>query len=162
MTNSNMSQSVENLQTALSMELTAVNQYLLHANVLEDWGLDRLADKMREEINDELGHADRFIERILYLDGVPKVVPAKAPVQAKTLEEMLTSDLVEERSAVRFYTQAVEAAANDNDIGTRRLFEDIVMDEEGHADWLSRQIGLLKKMGEPHYMLSQMEERPAA
>lgn len=162
MTDSNMSKSVENLQTALAMELTAINQYLLHASVLDDWGLDRLASRMREEMDEELGHASRFIDRILYLGGVPKVQPAKAPAQAKTLAGLFSADLDEERGAVRFYTQAAEDAANDNDIGSRRLFEDIVLDEEGHVDWLTRQIGLLEKMGEPTYMLGQMEERQAA
>ena len=121
------------------MELTAINQYLLHAKVLEDWGLDRLADRMRDEMDEELGHAGRFIERILYLGGVPEVEPAKVPVQAKTLEALFRADLNEDRGAVRFYTQAVEDAANDNDIGSRRLFEDIVLDEEGHVDWLTQQ-----------------------
>lgn len=162
MTKTNMSKSIENLQTALSMEMTAINQYLLHAHVLNDWGLDRLADRMREEMGEELGHAGRFIDRILYLEGTPKVEPAKGPTQAKDLNGLFRADLDEERGAVRFYTQAAEDAANDNDIGTRRLFEDIAMDEEGHVDWLTQQMGLLEKMGEPAYMLGQMQDRTAA
>lgn len=162
MTRSNTSKSIENLQTALAMELTAVHQYLLHANVLDDWGLERLADKMREEMREELGHASRFIERILYLGGEPKLEPAKTPQQAETLEALFQGDLDEELEAVRFYTQAVEDAANDNDIGSRRLFEEIVLDEEGHVDWLTQQVGLLGKMGEPTYMLGQMQDREAA
>ena len=80
--------SIASLQQALSMELTAVQQYLLHAHVLDDWGLDKLAAKMREEMQEELGHAGQFIDRILYLGGTPEVVPAKAPVKAESLKGM--------------------------------------------------------------------------
>jgi bacterioferritin len=162
MTKSNMNKSIENLQTALSMELTAIQQYLLHTHVLDDWGLDRLAERMREEMHEELGHAGRFIDRILYLEGMPKVAAAKAPIQAQGLDALFRADLGEERGAVQFYTQAAQDAAKDNDIGTSRLFEDIAIEEEGHVDWLTRQLSLLEKMGEPTYMLSQMEEPQAA
>jgi bacterioferritin len=162
MTMSNTTKSIDNLQTALSMEVTAINQYLLHAHLLDDWGLDRLANTMRSEMKEELGHAGRFIERILFLEGTPKVEPAKAPSQAKDLDGLFRADLDEERGAVRFYTEAAEDAANDNDVGTRRLFEDIIMDEEGHVDWLTRQLSLLDKMGAPAYMLGQMQDRQAA
>jgi bacterioferritin len=162
MTKSNTSKSIENLQTALSMELTAIQQYLLHTHVLDDWGLDRLAEKMREEMNEELGHAGRFIDRILFLEGMPKVEAAKAPVQAQGLDALFRADLGEERGVVQFYTQAAQDAAKDNDIGTARLFEDITIEEEGHVDWLTRQMRMLEKMGEPTYMLSQMEDPQAA
>jgi len=161
MTKSNMSKSTENLQTALSMELTAIQQYLLHTHVLDDWGLDRLAERMRTEMSEELGHAGRFIDRILYLEGMPKVEAAKAPIQAQGLDALFRADLGEERGAVQFYTQAAQDAAKDNDIGTSRLFEDIAIEEEGHVDWLIRQMSLLEKMGEPTYMLAQMEDPQA-
>lgn len=157
MTKSNTSKSIKNLQTALSMELTAIQQYLLHTHVLDDWGLDLLAERMRDEMGEELGHAGRFIDRILFLEGLPNVEAAKAPVQAQNLGTMFCSDLVDERGSVQFYTQAAQDAAKDNDIGTSRLFEDIAIEEEGHVDWLTRQLSLLEKMGEPTYMLSQME-----
>ena len=157
-----ISRSIENLQTALSMELTAIQQYLLHTHVLDDWGLDRLAERMRDEMGEELGHAGRFIDRILYLEGMPKVEAAKAPIQAHGLEALFRADLGEERGAVQFYTQAARDAANDSDVGTSRLFEDIAIEEEGHVDWLTRQMSLLEKMGEPTYMLSQMEDPQAA
>ena len=162
MTNSNTSKSIENLQTALSMELTAIQQYLLHAHVLDDWGLDRLAERMRAEMGEELGHAGRFIDRILYLEGLPTVEAAKAPILAKGLDALFRADLGEERGAVQFYTQAARDAANDSDIGTSRLFEDIAIEEEGHVDWLTRQMSLLAKMGEATYMLAQMRDPQAA
>jgi bacterioferritin len=162
MTTSNTSKSIENLQIALSMELTAIQQYLLHTHVLDDWGLDRLAERMREEMGEELGHAGLFIDRILFLEGMPKVEAAKSPVQARGLDALFRADLGEERGAVQFYTQAAQDAAKDHDIGTSRLFEDIAIEEEGHVDWLIRQMSLLEKMGEPTYMLAQMEDPQAA
>lgn len=158
----NMTKSIENLQTALSMEMTAVQQYLLHTHVLDDWGLDRLAERMRDEMSEELGHAGRFIDRILFLEGMPKVEAAKAPIQAQGLDALFRADLGEERAAVQFYTQAARDAANDSDIGTARLFEDIAIEEESHVDWLTRQMSLLEKMGEPTYMLAQMDDQQAA
>jgi bacterioferritin len=121
-----------------------------------------LAERMREEMSEELDHAGRFIDRILYLEGLPKVEAAKAPIQAQCLDALFRADLGEERGAVLFYTQAAQDAAKDNDIGTRRLFEDIAIEEEGHVDWLTRQMSLLEKMGEPTYMLAQMVDPQAA
>jgi bacterioferritin len=148
--------SIDNLQKALGMEMTAVQQYLLHAYVLEDWGLDRMASRMREEMQEELGHAGKFINRILFLGGEPKVTAIKAPKQARTLEELFTSDLKEEEGAVKFYTEAAGEADAERDIGTRVLFESIVLDEEGHMEWLSLQLDLLKRMGEPAYTARHM------
>jgi bacterioferritin len=146
------SRSIENLQTALAMELTAVNQYLLHAHTLEDWGLDKLAARMREEMQEELGHAGQFIERIMFLGGTPELKPTKTPKMAETLKGLFEDDKTEEQGAIEFYSKAARDAAEANDIGTRSLFETIVMDEEGHWDWLDRQLATLKRMGEPAFM----------
>jgi bacterioferritin len=154
----NTAKSIENLQQALGMELTAIQQYLLHAHVLDDWGLDVLADQMRTEMTEELGHAGRFIERILFLGGDPVVEPSKTPKRSETLEKLFGADLEEEKNAVEFYTSAAKAADDDRDIGTRMLFESIVIDEEGHMDWLDRQLALLKRMGEPTYMAKNMSD----
>ncbi|MBF9031891.1 bacterioferritin [Rhodobacterales bacterium HKCCE3408] len=144
--------SVASLQQALSMELTAVQQYLLHAHVLDDWGLDKLAAKMREEMQEELGHAGKFIERILFLGGTPELEPAKKPVLAKSLEEMFESDRKDEDEAIDFYSGASKEAAEAGDVGTKVLFETIAIDEEGHWDWLDRQLALLDRMGEPAFI----------
>jgi bacterioferritin len=144
--------SIENLQTALAMELTAVNQYLLHAHTLEDWGLDKLAHRMREEMQEELGHAGQFIERIMFLGGTPELRPTKTPKMAKTLSDLFKADKAEEHGAIDFYSKAAREAADANDIGTRTLFETIVLDEEGHWDWLDRQLATLDRMGEPAFM----------
>ncbi|WP_172328695.1 bacterioferritin [Mangrovicoccus sp. HB161399] len=144
-------QTIENLQKALRMEMTAAHQYQLHAHVLEDWGLDKLAGKMREEMAEELGHSDKFIERILFLGGAPDLVFDKTPVKAETLEAMFRMDLGDEAEAIEFYTKASEQAGEVSDIGTRRLFEDIVLDEEGHKSWLELQIDLIGRIGEQNY-----------
>jgi len=88
--------SLENLQTALSMELTAVHQYLLHAHTLEDWGIDKLATKMREEMQEELDHAGAFIDRIMFLGGTPRLEAAKVPQKAESLKALFEADKDEE------------------------------------------------------------------
>jgi bacterioferritin len=149
---------IENLQKALAMEMTAIHQYLLHAHVLDDWGLDVLAAKMREEMHEELAHAGRFTERILFLGGEPRIAAGKPPKPAKGLEGMFSADLAEEEGAIAFYAEAAGIADEDRDIGTRLLFEAIVVDEEGHKDWLARQLRLMKRMGEPSYMAQSMSD----
>ena len=152
---------IEKLQSALSMELAAVNQYLLHALVAEDWGLSRLAAKMREEMQEELGHAEEYARRIVFLKGSPELKPAKVPTRAQTLEDMFEADLRDEKDAVEFYTQAARIADEAGDIGTRELFERTALDEEGHMSWLDLQLSLLQRMGEPAYMAMQIEPEEA-
>lgn len=145
---------LENLQKALSMELTATHQYMLHAHVLEDWGLDRLSSKMHGEVQEELGHASKFIDRILFLDGDPVVTEAKAARRSSSLSEMFKADLKEELASIQFYGEAAIEARNEGDVGTVHIFEEILMDEEEHADWLKRQLELIERMGEPNYILA--------
>lgn len=150
------SSSLENLQKALSMELTAFQQYLLHAHVLDDWGLDKLASKMREEMHEELNHASEFINRILFLKRDPKIAPDKPPQRARSLKDMFEIDLSDEKGAIQFYAKAAEVAGDDRDIGTRTIFERILLEEEGHMSWLELQLDLLRRMGEPAYIAKYM------
>ncbi|GAA5483086.1 bacterioferritin [Haloferula sargassicola] len=152
----NREATLKNLQTALAMELTAAHQYQLHASVLSDWGLDRLATKMRHEMAEELGHSDSYIQRILFLKGEPHLMLEKAPVLAESLAQMFEADLKDEKEAITFYTAASLQAAEDGDIGSRTLFDSIVLDEEGHMGWLELQLDLLKRMGEPAYIAKHM------
>ena len=142
------SRTVENLNQALKMEMSAAHQYQLHAHVLEDWGLNLLAAKMREEMAEELGHSDRFMERIMFLKGDPEIAFAAPPKRAGTLVDMFKADLADEEEAIEFYSKAAQAAADSGDIGTRMLFEQIVMDEEGHKAWLELQLDLIERIGE--------------
>jgi bacterioferritin len=152
---------IENLQRALSMELTAMHQYQLHACVLDDWGMGLLASKMREELQEELGHSEEYLVRILFLGGEPQLTLEKTPVRAKSLKQMFETDLADEREAIEFYTTASIEASEARDIGTRQLFERIAVDEEGHASWLELQLDLLQRMGEPAYIAKHMSD-PAA
>lgn len=148
---------LENLNKALKMELSAMHQYQLHAHVLEDWGLTRLAEKMRREQAEEANHSDRFIGRILFLKGSPEVAFEKPPVRAQTLRDMFASDLKDEEHAIAFYSRAAREASEENDIGSRALFEKIVLDEEGHKAWLETQMGLLERLGEAAYSAHFLE-----
>jgi bacterioferritin len=151
------SQSISNLQTALAMELSAVHQYMLHAHVLQDWGMDKLATKMRAEMQEELQHAQNYIKRIMFLKGNPEVKAAKTPQRAQTLKDMFQADLGDEEDAIKFYTDAARTAAEVGDVGTRTLFEKIVLDEEGHKSWLELQLDLLQRIGEPAYVAKHMK-----
>ena len=144
-------QTIEHLNKALQMEMSAAHQYQLHAHVLEDWGLTRLAQQMRREMQEELGHSDRFIERIMFLKGNPDIAFQKPPHRAKNLVDMFKVDLSDEEDAIAFYTKAAKAADEAGDIGSRTLFEQIVMDEEGHKAWLELQIDLIERIGEQAY-----------
>jgi len=139
---------MKNLQKALHMELTAAHQYQLHAHVLDDWGLDILAAQMREEMQEELGHSDLYIARMMFFGGKPDLEFYKKPVQAGSLVEMFNSDLADEKEAIEFYTLASQQADKAGDIGTRTLFEKVVLDEEGHKSWLELQLSLIERLGE--------------
>jgi len=149
-------QSIKNLQAALSMELTATHQYQLHAAVLDEWGMTLLANQMREEMQEELGHSQRYLERILFLNGDPELTLAKTPVRAHSLKEMFELDLADEKEAIEFYTKASIEASDERDLGTRQLFEETAIDEEHHMSWLELQLDLLQRMGEPAYISKHM------
>ncbi len=155
---------IDNLQKALGMELGAVHQYMLHAHVLEDWGLDRLAAKMRAEMQEELGHAQEYTRRLMFLGADPEVKAAKVPQRAQKLADMFKADLADEEEAIRFYTSAAATAAEAGDIGSRTMFERIVLDEEGHKAWLELQLSLIGRIGEQAYIAKHMtvEDAPAA
>ncbi len=145
------SRTVENLNQALKMEMSAAHQYQLHAHVLEDWGLTLLAAKMREEMAEEIGHSDRFMARIMFLKGDPDIAFAAPPKRADTLVDMFKADLADEEEAIEFYPKPAKAAGDAGDIGSRKLFEEIVLDEEGHKAWLELQIDLIARIGEQAY-----------
>lgn len=142
---------IEYLQRAVKMEMTAAHQYQLHAHTLDDWGLTRLAALMREEMTEELGHSDLFIERLMFLKATPEIGFDKTPRKADTLPAMFQADLGDEQEAISYYTTAAQHAGEVGDIGTRQLFETIVLDEEGHKGWLELQLDLIDRLGEKTY-----------
>ncbi|PUB17475.1 bacterioferritin [Yoonia sediminilitoris] len=147
---------IENLNKALQMEMSAAHQYQLHAHVLDDWGLNILAGKMREEQAEELGHSDLFLERIMFLKGTPEIAFAKPPQRAETLQDMFKADLADEKEAIDFYIKSAKQANDANDVGSRMLFEQIAMDEEGHKAWLELQLDLMERIGEKAYGAKQV------
>lgn len=149
------------LQKALHMELTAAHQYQLHAHVLDDWGLDKLAGQMRNEMEEELGHSNDYIERIMFLGGKPDLEFHRKPVQAESLKEMFKSDLADEEEAIAFYTEAASHAAKVSDVGTRTLFERVLLEEEGHKNWLELQLSLLDRLGEQAFSSKYVSGGPA-
>ena len=142
---------IEYLQRAVNMEMSAAHQYQLHAHTLVDWGLTKMAAKMRAEMAEELGHSDQFIERLFFLKASPKIAFDKPPQKAESLPEMFKADKADEEEAIAVYTEAALHAAELGDIGTRMLFEKIVLDEEGHKDWLELQLDLIDRLGEKTY-----------
>lgn len=142
---------IEFLNRAVNMEMTAAHQYQLHAHTLEDWGLTKLAVKMREEMAEELGHSDRFIERLMFLKAKPELAFDKPPKAADSLSDMFKSDLKDEEEAILVYSKAAQHAMEVGDIGTRVLFEEIALDEEGHKAWLELQLDLIERLGEKTY-----------
>jgi len=139
---------LKNLQTALTMELTAVHQYLLHAHVLEDWGLNGLGARMRAEMDEEMGHAGLFMARLMFLEGAPDAQTMHSVARAQTLKDMFQADLNDEYEARKFYTESARQAMDAGDLGSAELFKRIGLDEEGHVGWLEGQLALLEKLGE--------------
>ena len=146
---------LEYLNKALKHEMTAVNQYWLHYRLLEDWGYTKLAKKLREESIEEMGHADRLVERILMLSGHPNMQHLDPLRIGEDLKEVLECDLAGEESAAKLYREARDVCNNVNDYVTQKLFEELLADEEGHIDWHETQLELLNTIGVQNYGLLQ-------
>ncbi|WP_420559558.1 bacterioferritin [Tepidicaulis sp.] len=148
---------IEYLNLALKQELTAVNQYFLHARMLHDWGLDELGDKVYEESIDEMKHADKLIKRILFLEGLPNLQDLDRLMIGENVKEILECDLKSEMRAHPLYKDAATYCESVRDYVTRELFVDLLDSEEEHIDWLETQLSLLEKVGEQNYLQSQMK-----
>ena len=149
------------LNDVLTAELTAVNQYFIHARMCENWGYKRLWKKVREESIGEMRHADRLIERILYLEGVPNLQRLGKVNVGQTVPEQLRLDLEVERTAVAALNAGLEMCRTAGDNGTRDLLEEILKAEEDHIDWIEEQMELIKQVGEGHYLAQQIKEEDA-
>ena len=142
---------IERLNEALFLELGAVNQYWLHYRLLDDWGFAKLAKKEREESIEEMNHADRLVERIIFLEGFPnmqKVAPLRI---GQTVKEVLEADLAGEKEAWDSYTKSREICRQEGDYVSMAIFEELVKDEEGHIDFIETQLDLMEKIGEEKY-----------
>jgi bacterioferritin len=143
------------LNEALSEELTAINQYILHSEMCENWGFDKLASFIKKESIDEMKHAELLIERVLFLDGTPNMTKYRKLNIGPTISEMIGNDLKLEYEAVEMYNNliAVSVAASDN--GSAELFKKLLKDEEGHVDGLEEQLDQIKAMGLENYLAVQ-------
>jgi len=147
---------IDALNEVLTGELTAINQYFLHAKMLQNWGLDRLAGMVRAESIDEMQHADQLIDRILYLDGLPNVQRVGRIRVGETVAEQFASDKRLEEEAIPRLNKAIALCNEVGDNGTRALLERILTEEEHHLDWLETQIDLLARVGEQAYTAEQL------
>ena len=146
---------IEWLNKALKAELTAINQYFLHSRMLKDWGVSKLAKKEYEESIEEMNHADTIIERILFLGGLPNLQDLGKLYIGETVEEILQCDMKLEDMAVPMYRDAVAHCEKVRDYGTRDILQAILIEEEGHVDFLETQFDLIKQMGIQNYIQLQ-------
>ncbi|MFN8644766.1 MAG: bacterioferritin [Candidatus Binatia bacterium] len=149
---------IETLNEILTGELTAINQYFVHAKMCANWGLARLAHKIREESIGEMKHADEVIERILFLEGVPNVQRLDKVRIGETVHEQLKLDLKLEEVAIPRLNKAIAQATDAGDNTTRDLVERILISEEEHVDWLEAQLELIRQVGEQNYLAQQIRE----
>jgi bacterioferritin len=146
------------LNDVLTAELTTINQYFIHARMCENWGYERLWKKIREESMGEMRHADRLIERILYLEGVPNLQRLGKVNVGQTVPEQLRLDLEVEKAAIKMLNEGIELARSLGDNGSRDLLEDILKGEEDHANWIEAQLNLIAQMGEANYLAQQIKK----
>lgn len=151
-------QVIELLNEILTAELTAINQYFIHAKMCANWGFERLAKKKREESIDEMKDADHVIARILYLDGIPNMQRLNPVRVGEDPIEQHRLDLELETEAIQRLNDAIELARSKGDNGSRELLEDILEGEEHSADWLEAQLHLVKEIGKERYLAEQIHE----
>ncbi len=149
---------IEFLNRALYNELTAINQYFLHAKMLKNWGLKELAQHEYEESIDEMKHADKLAERILFLDGLPNFQMLGKLRIGENPRELLECDLALEYEALPLLREAIAHCESVSDYVSRQLLADILDSEEEHIDWIETQLSVIDRIGEPNYLLTKLED----
>jgi bacterioferritin len=149
---------IDVLNQVLTAELTAVNQYFIHAKMCRNWGYARLANYIKKESIDEMKHADTLIERILYLDGVPNLQRLNKVNVGETVPEQLKLDLEVEREAVARLNEGMKLCRDLADNGTEDLLRRILVAEEEHADWIEAQLTQIEQLGVANYLAQQVRD----
>ena len=148
---------IQHLNIALGTELVAINQYFLHAKMYKDWGLKELAKWEYDESIEEMQHADKLIERILFLEGIPNLQDLGKLHIGENVQEMLECDLRIEHDGRKDYIEAITYCESVKDYVTRDLLRDLLADEEGHIDHIETQLGLIEKIGIQNYLQKHMQ-----
>lgn len=146
---------LEMLNTLLTDELTAINQYMVHSEMCESWGYEKLHQAIRKQAMDEMHHAEWLIERIIFFEGIPTVSRLNMIRIGRTVLEMITNDNADEMNAVRAYNAAISLARETEDQATVDLLTRILKMEEGHVDWAEKQLAQINQMGLENYLLMQ-------
>ncbi len=146
------------LSEMLKEELGALNQYMLHAEMCDNWGYKRLGSNTKKQAMGEMKHAEKLMERILFLEGMPKMEEMARLNIGKDVKQQLENDLALERAAVRDYNQAIETCSKAGDNASADFLKEILKDEEGHVDFLEQQVGLIEQLGLQNYLSQQLEE----
>lgn len=146
------------LNEALKEELTAINQYFLHAEMCENWHYSKLGEYIKKQSIDEMKHAETIVERILFLDATPNMTETMTLSVGKNVKEQLESDLKLELAAVEMYNRAVQVSREEGDNASRELFERLLKDEEEHVDWLEAQLHQVQEMGYERYLSQQVRQ----
>ena len=149
-------QVIEQLNAALSSELTAIVQYMTQSEMCQNWGYTRLGDRTKARAIEEMRHAEGLIERIIFLDSIPKIDVALKPQLGSKVQEQLEIDLKDELEAGVDYNKAVKICSDASDDGSKALFERLIVDEERHADFLESQLHAIKEMGIANYLAQQV------
>jgi len=147
---------IEQLNSGLSSELTAIVQYMTQSEMCQNWGYKHLAERTKARAIEEMKHAERFIERIIFLDSIPRVDVGLKPQMGSKVQEQMEINLKDEQDAVRDYNLAVKVCTEAKDDGSRALFERLIKDEERHVDYLEAQIHSIKEMGIANYLSQQL------
>ena len=147
---------IELLNDVITAELTAINQYFVHAKMCDNWGYKRLAEHIRAESIDEMRHAEALVERVLYFDGFPNLQRLNPLRVGESVEEQFRNDLDLEYVAVERLNNGIAAAVAAGDNGTRHLLEEILVSEEEHIDWLETQLNAIEQVGLQQYLAEQL------
>lgn len=150
---------LEVLNALLTDELTAINQYMVHSEMCENWGYEKLHQSIRKQAMEEMHHAEWLIERIIFFEGIPTVAKLNMIRIGRTVLEMVTNDNADEMNAVRAYNSAIALARETEDQATVDLLTRILKMEEGHVDWAEKQLAQINQMGLQNYLLLQTEDK---